>query len=54
MKKLVVEMTADKTTKGAVRFSDKGAYPKTIYLRKEEVKELGDPDAITITIEPKE
>jgi len=47
-----ITMTQEKSTKNSVRFGD-GVQPhgKNIYLTKEEVTELGNPDAIKVTIE---
>jgi len=51
MAKAILVMEKDKVTKGAVRFSDKKQpYSHTLYLRKEEVAELGDPDKISVEI----
>ena len=47
--------TKDKTTKGAVRYgetpNDADSHPISIYLSKERVKELGNPEQIRVTIE---
>ncbi len=45
-------MHKEKATKNAVRFGD-GNQPhgKNIYLTKEEVAELGNPETIKVTIE---
>ncbi|MBI4330746.1 MAG: hypothetical protein HY673_05665 [Chloroflexi bacterium] len=50
---LTIKLTKDKTTPGTVRFSEAGQedHPINIYLSKARAKELGDPEAITITIE---
>jgi len=45
-----IVMRQDKVTKGAVRFADTAGH--NIYFRKEEVAEMGDPQAIKVTIEP--
>jgi len=48
-------MTQEKVTKNAVRFGDgKADHPHNIYLTKDEVKELGDPQVITVDIQKKE
>lgn len=42
----------DKTTPGTVRFKeDREDRPMSLYLTKERVKELGDPESIEVTIE---
>jgi len=43
----------DKTTPGTVRFKEVGDVdrPLTIYIEKDRVKELGDPESIKVTIE---
>lgn len=51
-----LELTADRVTKGAVRFmQDAKDFPVNIYLRKEQVAELGleaaEGVSITVTIE---
>lgn len=42
------EMSQDKVTKGAVRYSDGKGH--NIYLRKEEAEELGNPVKVTVTV----
>ena len=43
----------DKTTPGTVRFRETGdaERPLVIYLLKDQVKELGDPESITVDIQ---
>lgn len=42
----------DKVTPGTVRFKeDSEDHPVAIYLTKDRVKELGDPESIKVTIE---
>lgn len=50
-KAIEVTMHKDKVTPNTVRYTD-GAdqHSKNIYLTKTEVKELGDPENITVTI----
>lgn len=52
-KEIQTTLVADKVTKGAVRFSeDKADWPLNIYLRKEQVAELGveAEEGATITL----
>lgn len=55
---LAVELIADKVTKGSVRFMETGSadWPLNVYLRKEQVAELGLPlvegSAVTLTLTP--
>lgn len=54
--KIELELTADRVTKGAVRFmQDTPDFPINVYLRKEQVAELGleavEGAVITLTIE---
>lgn len=44
-------LSKDKETKNAIRYGDSDNH--NIYLRKEEAAELGNPEAITVTIEAK-
>ena len=45
-------LSKEKETPGTWRFKeDKEDHPMTIYLIKEQVKELGNPDSIRVTIE---
>ena len=46
-------LTKDKVTPGTVRFRETGdaERPLVIYLLKEQVKELGDPESISLNIE---
>jgi len=46
-------LTKDKTTPGTVRFkeTDNEDHPIALYLTKERVKELGDPESISIDIQ---
>ncbi|GEM_PF-5276111 len=48
-----IKLTKDKTTPGTVRYNETGHedHPINIYLSKSRAKDLGDPDAITVTIE---
>ena len=47
-----IVLTKDKETPGTWRYKeDKEDHPMTIYLTKEQVKELGNPDSIKVTIE---
>ena len=49
---LTLTLKRDKSTPGTVRFKEQtDDRPLTIYLSKERVKELGDPEAIKVTIE---
>ena len=42
----------DKTTPGTVRFKeDSDDHPIALYLTKDRVKELGDPESITLDIQ---
>ena len=41
-------MKLDKTTKGAKRFSDEAGH--NLYLRKEEVTALKDPDMLKVSV----
>ena len=51
MTPLTVKLIKDKTTPGTVRFSEESPdHPINIYLTKERVKQLGDPETIIITI----
>ena len=44
-------LTREKETPGTWRFKEnKGDRPMTIYLTKEQVKELGNPETIKLTI----
>jgi hypothetical protein len=46
-------LVKEKETPGTWRFKeDKGDRPMTIYLTKEQVKELGSPQQIKVTISP--
>ena len=47
-----VTLEKDKTTPGTVRYKETGDVdrPLTIYLGKDRVKELGNPDTIKVTI----
>jgi len=43
----------DKTTPGTVRFKEDGEdHPIALYLTKQRVSELGNPESIKVTIEP--
>ena len=45
-------LVKEKETPGTWRFKeDKEDHPLTIYITKEQVKELGDPESIKVTIE---
>ena len=46
-------LARDKTTPGTIRFRETGdaERPLVIYLLKDQVKELGDPETITVIIE---
>ena len=45
-------LVKDKTTPGTVRFKeDSEDHPVTIYLTKERVTALGNPEALQVTIE---
>ena len=46
-------LTKDKTTPGTVRFRETGdaERPLVIYLLKEQVKELDNPESISVVIE---
>jgi len=47
-----IVLIKDKETPGTWRYKeDKEDHPMTIYLTKEQVKELGNPDSIKVTIE---
>ena len=47
-----VILVKEKETPGTWRFKeDKEDHPLTIYLTKEQVKELGNPESIKVTIE---
>ena len=50
---LTLILHKDKTTPGTIRFkeTDNEDHPLAIYLTKERVSELGDPEAIKVTIE---
>ena len=50
---LTLKLEKDKTTPGTVRFKETGDVdrPFTIYLAKDKVEELGNPTALTVTIE---
>lgn len=51
MTPLTVKLVKDKTTPGTVRFSEESRdHPINIYLTKERVKQLGEPETITLTI----
>ena len=45
-----IPMSQDKETKGAIRFTDSDTH--SLYLRKEEVAELGNPKHILVTVLP--
>jgi hypothetical protein len=46
-----IVLVKDKETPGTWRFKeDKEDHPITIYLTKEQVKELGNPESIKVTI----
>jgi len=49
-----VILKKDKTTPGTVRYKETGDAdrPLVIYLPKDRVKELNDPESIKMTIEP--
>ncbi len=50
---LTLTLHKDKTTPGTVRFKESSEdHPIALYLTKERVKELGDPESIKVTIEP--
>ena len=45
-------LTKDKTTPGTVRFKENtDDHPIAVYLTKERVKELGDPEVISVDIQ---
>ena len=46
-------LAKDKTTPGTIRFRETGDVerPLVIYLLKDQVKELGNPETIKVTIE---
>ena len=46
-------LAKDKVTPGTIRFRETGDAERllVIYLLKDQVKELGDPETITVTIE---
>ena len=46
-------LAKDKVTPGTIRFRETGdaERPLVIYLLKDQVKELGNPETITVTIE---
>ncbi len=47
-----VTLTKDKVTPGTVRFKeDSEDHPITIYLTKDRVTELGNPESITVAID---
>ena len=52
---MIIEMTKDKETKNAIRFTsghvENDPHSKNIYLMKTEVAELGNPSKIKVTIE---
>ncbi len=53
-KKIEVVMPTEKVTKGAVKFAENDPnteWPLNIYLRKEQVAELGGAKTIKVTIE---
>lgn len=43
-------LTKDKDCKNSVRFADGDGH--NIYLKKAEVKDLGNPDTITVAVKP--
>ena len=46
-----IVLVKEKETPGTWRFKEnKEAHPMTIYLTKEQIKELGNPETIKITI----
>ena len=46
-------LVKEKETPGTWRFKEKKEdHPMTIYLTKEQVKELGNPESIKVTITP--
>jgi len=45
-----IVMRQDKVTKGAIRFADEAGH--NLYFRKEEVAQMGNPQAIKVTVEP--
>ena len=46
-----IVLVKEKETPGTWRFKEnKGDHPMTIYLTKEQVKELGSPESIKVTI----
>ncbi len=48
-----IVLVKDKETPGTWRYKEKkDDRPMTIYLTKEQVKELGDPESIRVTITP--
>lgn len=49
-----VILAKDRETKNTVRFStaDEGVAVSTLYVGKEAVAELGDPDSVKVTVEP--
>ncbi len=48
-----IVLVKEKETPGTWRFKEKKEdHPMTIYLTKEQVKELGSPESIKITITP--
>lgn len=52
MPELRLKLTKDKTTKNAIRFAeDSDDHPVNIYLTKERVIELGNPEVVSVTIE---
>ena len=50
--KIVMVMTRDKATKNTIRYGDGNGH--NIYLSNAEVAELGDPEALTVTVEKQE
>lgn len=51
-KDIVKTLTQDKVTPGSIRFRDLSTtdHPLAVYLTKDEVAELGNPNAIKVTI----
>ena len=50
-KTMEIILTREKETPGTWRFKEnKGDHPMTIYLTKDQVKELGNPQSIKVTI----
>jgi len=50
---ITLTLTKDKTTPGTVRYKETGDVdrPLTLYLTKDRVAELGNPNSIKVTIE---